>query len=232
MNEDIIYFISDQHIGSGRNEKEKLERLFSFFDYIINKKCSLYIVGDFFDFFFEYKTQMPKKYFEVFRRLSGLADRGIKISYFTGNHDFWVGDFLESVGVSLYRKGKVFNLQGKNVYISHNVLPMTILDIVLRNRVFISSFYLIHPDIAYTIASLVSRASRANSMRKVIKWDRIYRKARELLKGDVDAVVLGHIHIPFYKKIKEKDFIIIGDWIKHFSYVTMIEGKLSLHRWE
>lgn len=232
MTRDTIYFISDQHLGRERDESLKLEKLLSFFDFVTPNAASLYIVGDFFDFYFEYKTQISKRDFRVLSRLSGIVESGIKVYYFVGNHDFWVGDFFQSIGVSVYRKGGCFILQGKKVYIAHSSKSFDPIDLVLRNRLFVWSFYLLHPDLAYWIGSVVSRGSRINSEKRMVKWSRLYRNARTILKNDIDAVIFGHIHIPTHKKIDGKDFILIGDWIHHFSYVTMRNGKFSLHSYQ
>jgi len=230
---DTIYFISDQHLGREKNEDKKIEKLFSFFDYIAPTASALYIVGDFFDFYFEYKTQIPKKYYEVFRRLSCLTEKHVQVHYFTGNHDFWLGRFFESIGISVHKSSERVLLQGKRVYIAHGseMISFDPMNLVLRNRVAIALFYLLHPDLAYKIASFVSRISRMNSKKKTIRWRKLYDIAGKILQGDIDAVILGHIHIPIHRKLDGKDFILLGDWVKYFSYAVMRKGKLSLYYW-
>jgi UDP-2,3-diacylglucosamine hydrolase len=230
---DTIYFISDQHLGRERNEEKKIEKLFSFFDYIASRASALYIVGDFFDFYFEYRTQIPKKYYEVFKRLSYLIERRIQVHYFTGNHDFWLGSFFRSIGISVHKSAENVLLQGKRLYIAHGsgMISFDPVNLVLRSRTAIGLFYLLHPDLAYKIASFVSKISRMNSKKKNIRWKKLYNIARDILKGDVDAVILGHIHIPIHRKLDGKDFILLGDWIEHFSYAVMKNGDLSLHNW-
>jgi len=230
---DTIYFISDQHLGREKNEDEKIEKLFSFFDYIASTASALYIVGDFFDFYFEYRTQIPKKYYEVFRQLSCLTEKHVQVHYFTGNHDFWLGRFFESIGISVHKSSEDVLLQGKRVYIAHGseMISFDPMNLVLRNRVAIALFYLLHPDLACKIASFVSRISRMNSKKKTIRWRKLYDIAGEILHGDIDAVILGHIHIPIHRKLYGKDFILLGDWVKHFSYAVMRKGKLSLYYW-
>lgn len=229
---DTIFFISDLHLGKDRNEKEKLEKLFTFFDSILDEASALYIVGDFFDFYFEYRTQIPKKYFEVYRQLSRLIENGIAIHYYIGNHDYWLGDFLETIGLSIHKSSERVALQGKNILIAHGsgLIGFDPGDLLLRNRFAISLFYLVHPDFAYTIASHISKLSRANSQKKDIRWKKLYDIAKDILKDDIDAVIMGHIHVPIHKKIDKKDFILLGDWIEHFTYAKMKEGNLSLNK--
>jgi len=226
---ETIYFISDQHLGKERDETIKLKKLLSFFDFITPNADSLYIVGDFFDFYFEYKTQIPKRHFKVLARLLEMVESGIKIYYFTGNHDFWVGDLFQSLGITVYKEGRSVTLQGKRIYIAHNSKKFDPFEMVLKNRFSVWLFYLLHPDLAYWIGSVVSRASRINSKKKMVNWLSLYRSAGTILKKDIDAVIMGHVHIPTHKKIDGKDFILIGDWIHHFSYVCMREGEFSLH---
>ncbi len=230
---DIIYFISDQHLGREKNEEKKIKKLFSFFEYIASRASVLFIVGDFFDFYFEYKTQIPKRYYEVFRRLSYLIDKHIEIHYFTGNHDFWLSSFFQSIGISVHKSAKTLLLQDKRLYITHGneMTSFDPINLVLRSKTAIGLFYFLHPDLAYKIASFVSKISRTNSRKKNIRWKKLYNIARDILKRDIDAVILGHIHIPIHKKLDGKDFILLGDWIEHFSYAVMENGQLSLHNW-
>ncbi len=229
---DTIYFISDLHLGKGRDERLKIKKLYAFFDYIVSKASALYIVGDFFDFYFEYKTQIPKKYYDVYRRLSNLVEKGIEIHYFIGNHDYWLGDFLESIGLKIHRTAEELTLQGKKVFITHGhgLITFDPGEVILKNKVAIGLFYLIHPDIAYRIASCISSLSRANSQRKDIRWKKLFSYARNILRNDADAVVMGHIHIPIHKNLDGKDFILIGDWIEHFTYAEMQGGRFCLKK--
>ncbi|MCK4330382.1 UDP-2,3-diacylglucosamine diphosphatase [candidate division WOR-3 bacterium] len=229
---DKIFFISDLHLGKDRDEKKKIKKLFSFFDYIVSRASILYIVGDFFDFYFEYRTQIPKMYYEVYRHLSNLIDNGIEIHYFIGNHDYWLRDFLESIGLIMHRTSEKATLHGKRIYIAHGngMISFDPGDLLLRNRFAISLFYLLHPDLAYKIGSYVSRLSRSNSQKKDIRWKKLYSIAKKIFEDNIDMVILGHIHEPIHKRIDGHDFILLGDWTEHFTYAMLNNGRISLHK--
>ncbi|MFQ6033149.1 MAG: UDP-2,3-diacylglucosamine diphosphatase, partial [Candidatus Zixiibacteriota bacterium] len=101
-----IYFISDAHLGAEEKEKEKIkeEKLVSFLNRIKADGESLYILGDMFEFWFEYKNVIPKDHFKILSKLKALIDSGMKVNYVVGNHDFWLGDFLtEQIGIRIFK---------------------------------------------------------------------------------------------------------------------------------
>jgi UDP-2,3-diacylglucosamine hydrolase len=228
------YFISDQHFGDRGDNGGRKERFISFLHFISGKADALFILGDFFDFYFEYKTQIPKNHYEIFCELREITKKGIPVHYFVGNHDFWVGSFLENLGMQIHRGPLATVVQGKQVFLAHGdgLVAWNPLKLILRNRICIFLFYLIHPDFAYHIADFISRLSRKKTKRVNGGSRRLYQYARRKFNEGFDGVIFGHIHSPKHIKRDNKDFMILGDWITHFSYGKMENGKLSLHFWK
>ena len=116
------YFVSDIHLGSGdAAEQLRVERNFLDFLKMVEKDAeTLFLVGDIFDFWFEYKEVVPKGFVRVLGRLAELSDRGVRVIMLTGNHDMWVGDYLaRECGISLYTEPRTFSLSGKEVFVAH-----------------------------------------------------------------------------------------------------------------
>lgn len=228
-----IYFIADQHFGIPGENEEKIDKFSKFIDYI--KGCeALFIVGDLFDFYFEYKTQIPKVHFNVLNILSSLRKSGTEIHYIVGNHDFWVGDFLtKELGIKVYKNPIQLTLQGKNIFIAHGneIIGFDFARWLLRNKFSIFLFYHLHPDIAQFLAILVSRASSMLSRRKRISWRKLYTLGKEKFNSGTDMVILAHIHSPRVLHWRGKKFILLGDWIKYFSYGKLEGSEFKLYFW-
>jgi UDP-2,3-diacylglucosamine hydrolase len=243
-----IYFISDAHLGAGEKEKERIkeEKLVSFLDRTKEDAESLYILGDMFEFWFEYKNVMPKDHFKILSKLRNLVDSGIKVSYVVGNHDFWLGDFLtEQIGIKIFKDPIEVNHQGKRIFIAHGDglakwdLGYRILKKILRNRVNIFLYRQIPPDISYPLAKFVAGKSRAQADRREASYLEDYRNfAYEKIRQGFDAVILAHTHIPTLENLPHGSansphggiYLNIGDWFKHFTYGKLMEGKFYLEK--
>jgi len=225
-----VYFISDQHLGESKNEDKKKRYLISFLDKIKGNCDALFIVGDLFDFYFEYKTQIRKEYYDIIYKLYELRKAGTEIHYITGNHDFWVGDFFNQLGVKVHKEPLDITLQGRRLFIAHgdDCLAFDPLKIILRNKLSIVLFYLIHPDIAVLIGKLISRLSRKME-RDDTKWKKLLSFAKDKFKEGFTDAIFGHLHQPIYLENGGNTFLLLGDWITHFSYGKLDGGKLSLH---
>jgi len=230
-----IYFISDAHLNG---ERERERRLISFLEEI--KGCErLYILGDLFDFWFEYYTVIPGQYIRTVCKLLDLVESGTKIVYLVGNHDFWLGDFLSSqVGIQVEPAPLQVEHQGLRIYLSHGdgiskgEIGYRFLKRILRNPLNIALFRLLHPDFATPLAKRISKLSRGSTQGKVEVLLKDYENfASGLIQGGVDAVVLAHIHWPTCKKLAGGIYINLGDWIRHYTFGKLEEGKLSLERW-
>jgi len=155
--------------------------------------------------------------------------------YIVGNHDFWIGNFFtKTLGIKVYKEPITLTIQGKKTFLAHGdeLFPYDPIRFVLRNKINIFLFSLLRPYIGLRIARLVSRISRKFSAKKTIKWKKLYKIACQKLDEGYDAVILGHIHSPRHLKYKKKEFLLIGDWIRNFSYGKLEDGKFKLCFWE
>lgn len=240
MMKDIIYCIADAHLGIGDEEEErrKEKKLIAFFDKVKKEKADLIIVGDLFDFYFEYKSVIPRKYFDILAKLKEIIKTGVGVWFVAGNHDFWVGPFFEKdIGVKIFKKSMKFKFFNKKIFIAHGDglgrfdLGHLLLLLLLRQPSNIFLFSLLHPNIAYTLGRWVSKLSRRKSSNKnfTLEGHPLKRFAENMWEKDYNIVILGHIHYPYLEKKEEKVFAIIGDWIANFSYIRISRNGISLH---
>lgn len=156
-----IYFFSDAHLGLGERPEEhrKEQYLVRFVEFIKRDAERVFIVGDLFDYWFEYKTVVPKGYFRLFTKLSELTEQGIRVSFIAGNHDFWIKDYFRvEMGVEVHVEPLELEIRKKRFLIHHgdgilhDDTGYRILKKILRNKMTIFLFSLIHPDITDAIA--------------------------------------------------------------------------------
>jgi UDP-2,3-diacylglucosamine hydrolase len=216
-------FISDIHLGLQSKEiEDKKERLLVKFLNFAKDNCDeLFIVGDLFDYWFEYKRVYQKGFFRTLTTLQDLTENGIKVHYFIGNHDFFHKDFFEKeIGVILYHQGREFILNGKKFFIGHgdglvkNDLGYNILKMILRNK-FIQFLYgLIHPDLGVRLARFTSKYSRDYTTKKDYgEEDGLFEAARKKIDEGNEIVIFGHLHKKCFEKYKNGDYINLGSWI-------------------
>jgi len=237
-----IYFFSDVHIGASEvvDEQDKIDRLFSLLKLIKDDGEKLYILGDLFDFWFEYKHVVPAQYHRVLHQLAGLIQGGTKIIYVAGNHDFWLGDFfVREVGMEISREPVVAEHQGLKLHIAHGDglaqkdRGYQLLKKILRHPLNIWLYRQIHPDIGIPLAKLASASSRAYTDQKALEMVVEYEQAaHKILSDGFDAVILGHSHYPILHHFGDKTYLNIGDWITHFTYGMLDRGTLTLKRWD
>ena len=238
-----VFFLSDAHLGAEEENKERLkeEKLISFLDRVKEEGNFLYLVGDLFEFWFEYKNVIPKDHFRVLNKLKQLVDCGIKINYVVGNHDFWLGDFLpREIGIPIFKQPIEVVHQGKRIFITHgdglakNDLGYRILKSILRNKVNIFLYRQIPPDLSYPLAKFVAGRSRSWVQKRDTSYLKEYEKfAAEKIKQGFDAVILAHTHVPVLRNLGEGVYLNLGDWFYHFTYGRLYEGKFyleSLHK--
>lgn len=233
-----VYFLSDAHLGAEEEEKEKLkeEKLIFFLDRVNEEGELLYLVGDMFEFWFEYKDVIPKEHFRVLAKFKQLVDRGIKIKYVVGNHDFWLADFLPKIiGIPIFKHSIDTVHQGKRIFISHGDglakgdFGYRILKKVLRNRLNISLYRQIPPDLSYRLAKFVARRSRGWVQKRDTSYLKEYESfAEDKIKQGFDAVILAHTHVPVLRDLGKGVYLNLGDWFQHFTYGKLWEGKFYL----
>lgn len=234
-------FISDIHLGLQSKETEtKKERLLVKFLEFAEDNCNeLFIVGDLFDYWFEYKRVYQKGYFRTLTALQNLTESGIKVHYFIGNHDFFHKDFFENeIGVQLYPEAKEFVLNDKKFFIGHgdglvkNDLGYNILKKIMRNRFIQWMYGLIHPDLGIAIASRTSKSSRDYTAKKDYgEEDGLFEAAKNFIDQGNDYVLFGHLHKRCFYNYKQGTYINLGSWIDNPCYGKFTD-KFEITDWK
>lgn len=238
------YFVSDIHLGSGDvAEQRRVER--TFLDFLAKIEAdaeSLYLVGDIFDFWFEYKEVVPKGFVRVLGRLAELSDKGVKIVMLTGNHDMWVGNYLtEECGIELYTEPQTFTIAGKTIFVAHgdnmNIKGKPILR--LMNAMFRSNWLrkssarIIHPDNFIRFGkwwSGKSRKSHGGSKDIKVLQPLINYAVEYGQEHNVDYFIFGHLHYAADIQNNER-ILFMGDWHTQPSYVALDNnGEIELKK--
>ena len=235
-----FYFLSDVHLGAGSPELErlKLARLKKLFALFKDQPGPLYILGDLFDFWFEYRTVIQSEHFEVLAEMLELHRSGVGITLLTGNHDYWMGPFLErQLGIKTVKNDLTVELDGKKVLLCHgdgldpSDRGYRILKAVLRNPLSIWLFRLIHPDLAISFAHWFSKYSRNHlTKNKCVDQAPLERQAARFFALGYQAVMFGHTHQPALKDIEGQVFLNLGDFFKNFTYAVYQDGKFRLEK--
>lgn len=214
-------------------------------DHIREDVEELYLMGDIFDFWYEYKKVVPRGFTRILGRLANFADNGIPVHFFTGNHDMWVYDYLkDETGISIYHNHIVREIDGKQFFLAHgDGLDASDKGYLFLKKLFTNPalrwfFSRIHPNLAFTIAhkwSASSRLSNADSDSDYMaNKDGMYKFAADFLQTNkIDYFIMGHRHQLVNEKINDDSrFIVLGDWIKAFSYGVFDGEKFELKRFK
>ncbi|MDH4069439.1 MAG: UDP-2,3-diacylglucosamine diphosphatase [Ignavibacteria bacterium] len=236
-----VYFISDVHLGLGTRsgEREKENRLLSFLNAIRDDCRELFILGDLFDFWFEYKTVIPKGFHRTLSAIQEYTDGGIPVKYLAGNHDFWMGDFFHTeLGVDLYRNPFEIERDGKKIFLHHGDglarrdTGYRLIKPVLRNQVNIWLYRWLHPDLGVPLARGSSRSSRKYTGQKDYgETDGMVEFAKGKIAEGADIVIMGHRHQPCMMNIESGTYLNLGDWIQTNTYAVMKDGAIQLEHW-
>ncbi|MCX6247779.1 MAG: UDP-2,3-diacylglucosamine diphosphatase [Bacteroidetes bacterium] len=233
-----IYFASDFHFGiPDRRESLERENLFTEWLETVRKDASeIYLMGDLFDFWFEYKTVIPRGYVRLLGKLAEITDSGVKVHLFRGNHDMWAFDYLnKELHIEIHRDPEFRDFYGKHFYLAHGdgLGPgdsgYKFIKKVFQNRFNQWLFRWIHPDLGIRIALFWSRQSRFASLIKEEKTQRdkgligsrLSVHSRHILESHprVNYFIYGHFHFPTDLPLSEGSRqITLGDWITNFTY--------------
>jgi len=236
-----VYFFSDCHLGipNAQSSREREKILVKWLDSIKPDVHELYILGDLFDFWFEYKTTIPKGFVRLLGKLAEFTDNGIPVYFFRGNHDIWAFDYFnEEIGIQMHRKPQIKTILGKRFYLAHGDglgkgdKGYKFIKWVFERKINQWLFKWLHPDWGLAMGLFFSRRSRyANQVRehkeleqpekRSIEESRLPVFAKEVLASGekVDFFVMGHWHIVRDLALtKDSRFIFLGDWISRFSY--------------
>lgn len=236
------YFISDVHLGTSDTMAEQIKQrmLKSFFEHIQKDACDLYILGDYFDFWFEYKHVIPKQCIAGVHWLMELVDRGVSVHYLSGNHDHWIHDFFEKqIGITIYPASCTVELNKKKIYLYHGDgisdldKNYRIMKAFLRNRVNIFLYRWLHPDIGIPLGNKMSHISKDKDRdyQKYVNDPSIGKFLKQKFNSGIDIVIMGHHHQPKEEFFEEKKYINLGDWIHHFTYAEFADNTITLKRW-
>ncbi|MBU0982284.1 MAG: UDP-2,3-diacylglucosamine diphosphatase [candidate division Zixibacteria bacterium] len=233
-----LYIFSDAHLGAGRGEHDeaKLANIARLFELVKADGDRLVILGDLFDFWFEYKHAIPKEHHEMLFMLRDLTRRGIAVDYISGNHDFWMDDYFEAqLKVAVHRDSLDLDYAGRKLHLIHGdgLAPADkgyrILKCILRNRFNIWLYRKLPPDWAIPLAKWVSGSSREyTSQRDPVFAPDYQAYAEQKLKTGYDIVAIGHLHIPIRKEFDGGVYVNTGDFIGHFSYARLDDRGITL----
>jgi UDP-2,3-diacylglucosamine hydrolase len=239
-----IYFASDLHLGTP-NYEESLAREKKFVAWLdeIYEDCeSLFLVGDIFDFWFDYKTAVPKGFVRVLGKLASFTDKGIPVHYFKGNHDMWLnGYFEQELGFTVHEDNFSFESNGVKFLVGHGDgkgprdFKYKILKKFFRNPICKFAFKWIHPDVGMALAQYWSRKSRYGNgetkeqfLGEDKEWLIQYIKRKDP-EFKANYYIFGHRHLAIEHKINEHaNYINLGDWLHFQSYAVFSGEKTEL----
>jgi UDP-2,3-diacylglucosamine hydrolase len=234
-----VYFISDVHLGvsDADTERRKLDALLKLLAEIHRSGGTLYIVGDLFDFWYEYRAVVPRGYHRLYSALEDLPKAGVEVTYLAGNHDFAIGSFFsDELGVRVLRDDLCFEADGKSFYVYHgdglaaNDGGYRALKRVLRSPLAQWGFRLLHPDFGFALARRFSHSSRDYTSGKDYgEKDGMRLEAIRRFKNGTDIVIMGHRHLPRREELDGGIYVNLGDWIHHFTYAVYRDGDIALY---
>ena len=239
-----IYFLSDFHLGAPNATDSLLreKKIIRFLEEIKTTAAQIFIVGDLFDFWYEYKKVVPRGYVRILGKLAAITDAGIPVHFFVGNHDMWMKDyFQQELNIPVYFEPVNFEFNGKKFLVGHGdgLGPgdkgYKFIKQLFRNKACKWLFGVLPPALGMGIAHYFSRKSRAQTGQTDEKflgedkeWLIIYCK-QLLQKEYFDYLIFGHRHLPIDFALTEKSrYINLGDWIKYFSYAVFDGQNLEL----
>jgi UDP-2,3-diacylglucosamine hydrolase len=248
INSKNIYFASDFHLGAPSYEASLVreKNICAWLDFIKPTCEELFLVGDIFDFWFEYKHAIPKGFVRLQGKIAEFTDAGIPVHFFTGNHDMWIFDYLpKELGIQLHRKPVLRTFGSTKIFIGHGdgLGPGDFKYKLLKN--FFDSklcqwlFARFHPNFGIGLANFSSKSSRAktgNSDEKFLgnenEWLAIFCKEQNLV-NHADYYIFGHRHLPLSINIPENSlYINTGDWLKYNTFGVFNGTNLTLKSWK
>ncbi|MEO6228853.1 MAG: UDP-2,3-diacylglucosamine diphosphatase [Ferruginibacter sp.] len=243
-----IYFLSDFHLGAPNQiaSLEREKRLVRFLDSIKTVAEEIFIVGDMFDFWFEYSTVVPRGYTRIFGKMAELSDAGIRIHFFVGNHDMWMRNYFQKeFNIPVYLEPKTFEFNGKTFYIGHGdgLGPgdkgYKFLKHIFRNPICQWLFGIVPPAIGMGIANYFSQKSRAKAANTAEKfqgeekeWLIVYSK-EVLAKQHYNFLIFGHRHLPIDFALSDTSrYINLGEWMNYNSYAVFDGENVEIKYFE
>jgi len=242
-----IYFASDFHLGTPSYEASRIreDKIIRWLDMVSVDAKEIFLVGDIFDFWFEYKAAIPKGFVRFQGKIANLVDAGIKVHFFIGNHDMWMFDYFpKELGIIMHRKEQEFEFFGKKVFIGHgDGLGPGDKGYKFIKKVFASPFLQwmfarLHPNLGIGIANYWSRKSRAKDKEPQVflgeekEW--LVQYCKEIsTQQKYEFMIFGHRHLPIEFDLENGGrYINLGDWLNHFTYGVLDEEGFNLNKFE
>lgn len=240
------YFASDHHLGAPNVESSLVreKKFLNWLNHIEKDAGVLFIMGDFFDFWFEYKKVVPKGFVRVLGKLASMADAGLPIYFFTGNHDLWMNDYFEKeLGIRVFHQPQEFQINQTLMYLAHgDGLGPGDKSYKLMKKVFTNSFSKwlfrwVHPDIGVSVAQYFSVKNKLISGEEDVQFlgkdkELLIRYAQKLeSEKHRDYYLFGHRHLPMVFPLEHSTamYVNTGDWVSYFTFVSLdAEGNLKL----
>lgn len=228
-----IYFASDFHLGAPDYDSsiKREKKIVAWLNSISSNATEIYLMGDLFDFWFEYKYVVPKGHLRLLGKLAELSDAGIKLHLFTGNHDMWMFGYLEKeLGAKIYHESVIKEYNGKKFFLAHGdgLGPgepnYKFLKKIFRNRFFQWCYARFHPNLAFSVANYFSRRSRKSNYDEDATYlgdekEWLFQYCKEVLSKEYyDYLIFGHRHLPIDRIVEKGRYINLGDWMKYNSY--------------
>ncbi len=244
------YFLSDAHLGAGTDTLQREREIVAFLDSIRLECSRLILLGDMFDFWFSYRHVVPRGFSRFIGKLSQMADEGVEIHYFIGNHDMWVFDYFErEVGCIMHSNPECLLIDGKRFYVGHGDglghldKKYDFLKTIFRCRFNQRLFSFFHPFVGFGIAEAWSESSRRRHKVKSFKYmgdeneGIVLWSKQQLLLEPCDYFVFGHRHLPMMKRLhvetsdgemRKALYVNTGEWIDHRNYACFDGQDLCL----
>ena len=244
----LYYFIADTHLGLDYKDPRSRERAFaSFLKNLPEDTARVFLLGDIFDFWYEYKNVIPRGFTRTLGALAELVDRGVKVSFMNGNHDIWTYSYLQNeIGVEILKQPFVVEIEGQRFCLGHgdalwdNTPSYSFLQSIFKCRFIQILFSAIHPRWAFLLGHSWSKHNRLTRykgendesqkvyrdkiMKESVEWAARYQ-AENASEGRIDHFIFGHFHMPFTKEVEGGgDLSILGDWIHNPDYLVF-DGK-------
>ena len=238
-----IYFASDQHLGAPTQEASfpREQKFLRWLNEVKKDASAIFLLGDLFDFWFEYKTVVPKGFVRILGKLAEIKDSGIPVYFFVGNHDMWMKDYFETeLNIPVYFEPQVFEINKKLFFLGHgdglgpNDKSYKRMKKVFEFPLFKWCFKWLHPDLGMRLGQYMSVKNKTISGDEDSKflgddeWLVLYCK-RKLETKHYDYFMFGHRHLPLEIPLNEKSkYINIGDWVSYFTYAAIDKNDVKL----
>lgn len=241
----MYYFASDVHLGAGDEltSRRTEQRFVAWLDMVAKDAEEIFLVGDIFDFWFEYNYVIPKGFVRALGKLAELADKGVKITFITGNHDMWAKDYLErECGIKTFFTPQKVELAGKRLFVAHgdnmnikNQPVLRLMNATFRSRIARTLFsWLVHPDLALKFGKWWSGKSRKSHSMETLTEKSLgflidYARGYKAENPTTDYIIFGHMHYPYDLSQEQLRVLFLGCWEGDATYAALDrEGNIEL----